>query len=221
MADWISKIGSVVINALVGAAAALSAYFWMPAKDKAELDLKFFDVAFKILNNNVTCQRAVRTWAVQILNSHSPREAQMSSDAQKELIGEGCESPKLAATLPQATSTAPQTSGTGLTDQISVLESQGLDALLNKNLPIATNRFSAAYQLWPIYRNTDEIQRFLRARASKPPADEAEWKAIYSSVAKCDLFGADAEVLDKLAKAVGLADSRAMALQVDSKACGK
>lgn len=219
MTEWAGKLLSGVITGLIGLAAGLIAYFWVPAKDKAELDLKYFDVAFRILENNVTCQIGIRTWAVQILNSHSPKEAQMTTDAQQQLIGKGCDSPKLAATLPQSNSAASQSDKGGLADQIGVLETQGLEAVLQKDLPSAVNRFATAYRLWPVYRNTDEILRILKEQNAKPPKDADEWTALYKRIANCDLFGVDEKTQDSFAKAAGLVDGHELTIKADTRAC--
>ena len=61
----------------------------------------------------------------------------------------------------------------GLVAQISSLETQGVKALLDKDLMRSSNQFAAAYRLWPVYRTTDEIQRYLRSRAANPPTNDA------------------------------------------------
>lgn len=216
------EIVKVLIGAVFGAVGTITALVWIPAKDKAELDLKHYDMALRILNDNVTCQIGIRRWAVNILNVHSPDPAKLPADAQESLIGNGCDSAKPAATLPpDPTKTAQVTVSGGLVAQISSLETQGLKALLDKDLTRSANQFAAAYRLWPVYRTTDEIQRYLKSRATNPPATEADWKVLYRSIGKCDLFGVDRDVQNEFAKAAGFTDAQALAAQADSRACAK
>lgn len=223
------EIIRLVLSAALGAVGTLAALIWIPAKDQAELNLKHYDMALRILNDNVTCQVAIRQWAVNILNFHSPEPAKLPADAQKELVGKGCNSPEPAAVIPappvpvaQAQQiVAPQVALGGVVPQITALEGQGLKALIDKDLGRAAGHFAAAYRLWPVYRTTDEIQRYLRARSASPPRTDGEWKALYQSVAKCDLAGVDREMLNEFARAAGFGDSQAMAAQSDSAACAR
>jgi hypothetical protein len=222
--SFLGRIGSIltiVASGLFGATGAVIAIFMMPAKDRAEIDLKHLDIALGILQNSASCDVTIRTWAVQILNSHSGT-AKMETDGSKNsLIGTGCNTSKPPSALPPSASAVTQMTRNGAVDQIGVLETEGLSALLAKDLGRAADQFAAAYRLWPVYRNTDEIQRLLRARVSAPPGSDAEWRTLYAGIAKCDLFGVDEGVQSQLAVAAGFSSSREMARKVDPQACGK
>jgi hypothetical protein len=208
------------VTALLASAASIGAFLYMPAKDRAEVDLKYVDIALNIVGNEKPCDKGIRTWAVLILNQHSPAEARLPAEAQASLIGGGCSPGATPATvLPLPPSATTSTNKSGSVDKISAFETEGIAALLDKNLQDARDRFTSAYNLWPVYRTTDEVRRILAAQVGNPPKNEADWKTLYARIAFCDLSGVDDGVQDRLAKAAGLTDMHEMLVNADSRKC--
>jgi len=90
-------------------------------------------------------------------------------------------------------------STTSRTRAVSDLQSQGVQALLEKKLSAAIAAYDQAYQLWPTFRNVDEIRRAL-LQADKP--EGPNWPELYGKIAKMDLRGVSEDVQARLRAAV-------------------
>jgi len=87
-------------------------------------------------------------------------------------------------------------------DTVAKIETQGISALLNKDLRGASDAFDKAYKLWPTFRSVDEIRKAI-LNASKQP-DSVDWPQLYQQIAGMDLRGVPLHLQDQLhQKAVG------------------
>ena len=87
-------------------------------------------------------------------------------------------------------------------DTVAKIETQGISALLNKDLRGASDAFDKAYKLWPTFRSVDEIRKAI-LNASKQP-DSVDWPQPYQQIAGMDLRGVPLHLQDQLhQKAVG------------------
>src|SRR4051794_22244578 len=70
--------------------------------------------------------------------------------------------------------------------KIDFWQTQGIKALLDRDLEQAVKAYGNAYALWPEFRNVDEIQRLLKS-LHPSPKNEQEWNNLYQKIAKYDL----------------------------------
>ena len=78
---------------------------------------------------------------------------------------------------------------------MDTLQTQGIGALLDRHFDAAAQAYDSAYELWPTFRNVDEIRKLLK---SAPPHNDQEWKDLYQKIAKFDLRGVDQKIIDRL-----------------------
>jgi len=206
---WFERFVNVAVAAIVGLVGAVGAYLWLPAKDRADFQLKYINLALAILQTTEEQDPALRKWAVEILNAHSPNGVKMETDGEK--------NPLIGTARKPASTTLPPT-GTSRVEQISLLQTQGVKALLEKNHAAALSSFAAAYKIWPIYRTTDEIVEYLRRVT---PTSDADWSKLYRTISKCDLFGVESATLVRLAAVAGYPDVAAMTRSIDNSQCAK
>ncbi|WP_374368938.1 hypothetical protein [Dongia sp.] len=148
----------------------------------------------------------IRKWGVQIVSHYAAVEM---TDEVKDAFAAGDvlpESASLPLTVQQAVAQQQMValpSQTSRSSEMDRLQSRGIEALLNQDLDGAIVAYNDAYQLWPTFRNVDEIRRLLmeHAEAEGPLAD---FPAIYKSILRMDLRGVDRSLLAQLeAKAAG------------------
>lgn len=136
----------------------------------------------------------LRKWGVKIVSEFAP--VKMEDDTKVALVD--------GAVLPEAVSSNTQSEGavsaTSRTKAIGDLQTQGIRALLDKDLSTAILAYDHAYQLWPTFRNVDEIRRAL-VQADKP--GELDWRQLYGRIASMDLRGVSEDVQAQLAAAAG------------------
>ena len=87
-------------------------------------------------------------------------------------------------------------------DTLAKIETQGISALLNKDLKGASDAFDKAYKLWPTFRSVDEIRKAILNASNQP--DSIDWPQLYQQIAGMDLRGVPLHLQDQLhQKAVG------------------
>jgi hypothetical protein len=81
--------------------------------------------------------------------------------------------------------------------KINFWQTQGVKALLDRDVDQAVKAYRNAYALWPEFRNLDEIQRLLKSPQSSPK-DAKEWKNLYKQIMRYDLRGVDPAIIERL-----------------------
>jgi hypothetical protein len=105
--------------------------------------------------------------------------------------------PAQQTTAPDADISRPVTD-TGRVAKIGLLQTKGINAVLNKDITEATQAYNSAYDLWPTFRNVDEIRGLLKS--TTPPSTNQDWKSLYQKIAQYDLRGVDQNTLQRLHK---------------------
>jgi hypothetical protein len=176
-------------------------------------DREWVQVGLSILRDADTGSN-VRAWGVKIVSAYA--KVPMEEDT-KRALEKGAVLPE-AAVLQQAFSPMQQSapigqvasvpnqgavagSTTSRTKAIADLQTQGLQALLAKDLQTAISAYDQAYQLWPTFRNLDEIRRILLQSDRSP--NGPDWKPLYGRIAKMDLRGVSDDVQNQLKAAAG------------------
>jgi hypothetical protein len=177
-------------------------------------DREWVQVGLSILRDADTGPN-VRAWGVKIISEYA--KVPMEEDTKRALVEKGAVLPE-AAVLQQAFSPMQQSAPTvgiptlsrpeavaGSTTSrlraVGELQTEGLQALLAKDLQAAISAYDQAYQLWPTFRNVDEIRRTLLQSARAP--NEPDWKQLYGRIAKMDLRGVSDDVQNQLSAAAG------------------
>jgi hypothetical protein len=221
--DKLSVLSGFLAAVFVPIAIAVVGHWYTAAiKDRetaiSERDQKIREDTFKrewvqlgleILRDGDTTPN-VRKWGVQIVSHYAAVEM---TDEVKEAFASGDILPESAvlpaAAVQQALQQAMpqqmvlQPSQTSRASAMDGLQNRAIESLLSQDLEGAIAAYEEAYQLWPTFRNVDEIRRVLKehARSDGPLAD---WVSIYRTVARMDLRGVDRALLEQLqAKAGG------------------
>lgn len=217
--DKLSVLSGFLAAVFVPIAIAVVGHWYTAAiKDRetaiSERDQKIREDIFKrewvqlgleILRDSDTTPN-IRKWGVQIVSHYAAVEM---TDEVKEAFAAGDvlpESTVLPLTVQQGLAHQQMValpSSTSRSSEMDKLQNRAVEALLNQDLDGAIAAYNDAYQLWPTFRNVDEIRRLLmeHAEAAGPLAD---FPAIYKSILRMDLRGVDRSLLAQLeAKAAG------------------
>lgn len=169
-------------------------------------DREWVQLGLEILRAPDTTEN-VRKWGVQIVSHYA--SVKMEDEAKAELAG-GAILPEASVvpaavqqTLPQAQVPLPST--TSRASMMDRLQTRGIDALLKHDLDGAIAAYDEAYQLWPTFRNADEIRKIL-IKAQKEAAANPQgpdWQAMFKAIVKMDLRGVAQEQRDQLLAAAG------------------
>ena len=107
------------------------------------------------------------------------------------------ESPSASPVEDEARSAIAALTPTQRLSKINFWQTQGIKALLDRDLDQAVRAYRNAYALWPEFRNVDEIQRLLKSPQSSPK-DDKEWKNLYKQITRYDLRGVDPAIIERL-----------------------
>jgi hypothetical protein len=202
--DKLSALSGIIAAVLVPVVLALIGNWYSSALKERETALseanfkrEWVQLGLSILRDANTRDDA-RQWAVDIINFYS--DVKMPRQTIVELVKQGA---ILPAATPASGSAAPAAPGAGppvtATDRVAMmdkLQTQGIRALLDRDLPAARAAYDLAYQLWPTFRDVDEIRTLLRK--ATPPRSAQEWKNLYRQIRGFDLRGVSKEIRDRL-----------------------
>ena len=214
MSGFLASVAVPVVIAVVGN------WYTTAIKDRetaiSERDQKIRELTFErewaqlglsILRDPDTAPN-IRTWGVKIVSEYA--KVPMEEET-REAFAAGAVLPEAAAVVPLS-SPAEQTgfgadvqtrvvaSATSRTNAISELQTQGVRALLDKDLSAAISAYDQAYQLWPTFRNVDEIRRAL---LQSDKLDGPDWPQLYRQIASMDLRGVSEDVRAQVTAAAG------------------
>lgn len=131
----------------------------------------------------------LRKWAFDVINLNS--SVGMPQTTEKLFVEQRASLPAVSQTRIE-----PAAASTDRLALVNDLQSQGMSALLKRDLPNALVAYDQAYKAWPTFRNVDEIQTFLHKL--QPPSTDQEWKELYKKILTFDLRGVDPGILGQL-----------------------
>lgn len=191
----LTAISGLLASVLVPIALGLIGHFYSNAETNSqnaitqrEQDREWVQIALDILRDPET-DRALKVWAVDIINSRS--HVKLEESAKNAVLDGG-------ATIPLPTD-APTTSAR--VAEMGTIQSEGVAAALARDLPRAIKAYDTAYGFWPVFRNVDEIRSALKDLRDSVQDDnptEQQWKKLFDYLLRMDLRGIDAALRRQL-----------------------
>lgn len=196
--DKVSASSAIVAAILVPVAVAFVGAQYSSALKQRELDVtskrEYVQIGLSILRDPNTSDN-LRKWAASIINHYS--DVPMPDDTLKAFTQQGqILPPAQQAITALGTGISTSVADTGKVARIGSLQTKGINALLNKDIKEATQAYDTAYDLWPTFRNVDEIRGLLNS--TTPPSTNQDWKSLYEKIAHFDLRGVDQNTLEQL-----------------------
>jgi len=149
----------------------------------------------------------IRKWGVQIVSSYA--SVKMEDEAKAE-FADGAILPEASpvSVAAQQAFSQPQIAVPSTTSRASAmdqLQTRGIEALLNRDLDGAIAAYDEAYQLWPTFRNADEIRGILvkAEKEARSNSQGPDWQQMYKAIVKMDLRGVAKDQRDRLTAAAG------------------
>lgn len=199
--DKLSAISGILAAVLVPLALGLAGHWYANAIQERETALKekefareWVQLSLDILRDPQASpdQAALRRWAVRVINHYSDSEIHMDETLREDFI-EG------RTRLPE-----PPAPGESRARTVERLETDALNALLERDIEGAVAAMQAAWETWPEFRTVQEALALLKQRREslQPGADAQAWRSLYRDLrAMMDVRGVDAETVRQLREA--------------------